>query len=67
MGTKPVSGTYSAHKADSGPIDCGQELSWSDFKQILTENRNYANPRTVARGTAADILTNFSARLIQEF
>ena len=47
-------------RADAGPVEEAQELSLSDFKQILTQNRDYEIPPTVTRGTAANILATFA-------
>ena len=60
MGIKPASDEFVAHKADAGPAEEAQELSLSDFKQILTQNRDYEIPPTVTRGTAANILATFA-------
>jgi len=48
------------HKADSSSVEQAQELSLSDFKQVLTLNQAYRIPPTVARGIFANILASCS-------
>lgn len=60
MGTKPRLQDYHAHRTDHGPFSQATELSFEDFKKLLTTNRDYGIPLTVSRGVAADVLANYS-------